>query len=292
MKVVNLVQRTPEWHAWRHGKIGGSDAPVINGTSPHKTYRDLYLEKKNGSDQDDPSKKFIFERGDALELIARRDIFELTGHEIIPLCAEMEGEPSLIASLDGYHEKVGPVEIKLIGKDALKLAIDNQEVPVHHYDQIQHQLMVCNMDKGFWLGGLKTGEAHMLEIARNEDYIRNLFVKEKQFLDELQNNVTPPLSDKDFLVPDDLTLLFQLKEAKDRMDNAKIMFDGIKDMVIEKHKHGRIAGAGIQVVRSERTGTIDYKKIPAINGLSKEELEAYRGKSSVSWTVTTKKEEV
>ena len=36
MRVVDLKQRTPEWHAWRNAGVTASEATVLLG-SPYKT---------------------------------------------------------------------------------------------------------------------------------------------------------------------------------------------------------------------------------------------------------------
>ncbi len=43
-----LIQNTPEWHAFRRKRIGASDAPVIMGISPWKTPYQLWIEKTSG----------------------------------------------------------------------------------------------------------------------------------------------------------------------------------------------------------------------------------------------------
>ena len=40
-----MEQEGFEWHKWRMGGIGSSDAPVVMGVSPYKTIEQLYLEK-------------------------------------------------------------------------------------------------------------------------------------------------------------------------------------------------------------------------------------------------------
>ena len=48
MKVVDLKQRTPEWHIWRNAGVTASDAPVLVG-SPCKTPWRLWAEKRGVS---------------------------------------------------------------------------------------------------------------------------------------------------------------------------------------------------------------------------------------------------
>ena len=45
MRVINLVQRTPEWLEWRALGISASEVAVILGRSPYKTPWRLWAEK-------------------------------------------------------------------------------------------------------------------------------------------------------------------------------------------------------------------------------------------------------
>ena len=48
MKIVNLVQGSPEWHAHRATHFNASDAPAMLGVSPYKTRAQLVREYATG----------------------------------------------------------------------------------------------------------------------------------------------------------------------------------------------------------------------------------------------------
>ncbi len=98
--------------------------------------------------------------------------------------------------------------------------------------------------------------------------------------------IEPELSDDDTLYVND-PLFEDIRAAKEAADNAKIYFESLKDQAIEKYKTGphKISGNGIELQRSVRQGSVDYKKIPEFKKLSQEDLEKYRGKPSETWTI-------
>ena len=44
MKIVDLPQRTPAWHAWRNAGVTPSEVPILMG-SPYKTPWRLWAER-------------------------------------------------------------------------------------------------------------------------------------------------------------------------------------------------------------------------------------------------------
>jgi hypothetical protein len=105
----------------------------------------------------------------------------------------------------------------------------------------------------------------------------------------IQRGEYPGLSERDFLIPEDVSLLSELRDAKEWAENADAAFKAIKEKVIAQYGHPRIAGAGVKVIRSVRQGSIDYKKLPKVQRLTPGYLDRFRGGESVSWTVTIDK---
>src|SRR5690606_6136180 len=122
-------------------------AAVLN-ESPYMTRRDLYLSKKGLLHKEDEDKSFIYQRGHEAETQMRGEIFALLGHTFEPICIEHPEFSWMRASLDGYSDAFGVLETKLVGKDVLKAAIEKQEIPRHHWIQMQHQMTVAGVDSG------------------------------------------------------------------------------------------------------------------------------------------------
>ncbi len=193
--LVQHIQGSPEWNAWRKGGIGGSDAPVIDGTSPYRTPIQLFLEK-TGKDvelEEDESKEFIFAKGHKTEVLIRQQFQERVGAQIIPVCFQHGKFDYLRASLDGYDPKLGVLEAKLVGQEVLKTALEKGEIPDHHFTQMQHQFAVSGAEVGNWFGhdGKKTGA--LIEVVADKEIIKRLQDKEHQFWDDVKAGKMPSL---------------------------------------------------------------------------------------------------
>lgn len=290
MRIINLEQGSKEWHAWRQNIVGGSDAPAVMGESPYKTIRELYFEKQ-GIDivEEEKSKAFIFERGKALEDIARRDVYSLTKYEFMPICAEHDTIAGLGASFDGYNQSFGgPLEVKLVGAEVLKRAIEHDEIPRHHWIQLQHEMNICDGDEGLWFGGTPKKDGTIKIIKRSKQFLSELTEKELLFLENVRLQNEYPLGDDDYYVPKDQALLERLALAKAALDQAEEDFQALKKAAIDTYKHKKIAGHDIRIYNSTRAGSISYKDLPEVKALDKDYLEKFRGKPSNVWTVKAK----
>lgn len=293
MKIVNLVQNTPEWLEWRKSGLGGSDAPIVFGNSPYRTPRQLFLEKRGlPQPQDDADKSFIFSQGHRAEAMMRKQFQDLVGVEMKKVCGEHDEFSHIRASLDGLDPGKGMLEAKLVGKDVLAMAKNHGEIPDHHYTQMQHQFAVTGADIGQWFGHDGSKEGALIEVRPNARYIKKLLDAEHAFWERLSRGEMPELTERDYLVPEDESLLQELRDAKEWMENAKAAFEALKERAIAQYGHPKIAGGGVKIVRSVRMGSVDYKKLPKVQKLTAAYLDRFRGKESVSWTVTVDKVKV
>jgi putative phage-type endonuclease len=294
MRIKMLRQGSPEWHAWRREGIGGSDAPVVEGISPYRTPRQLALEKRGQDvDAEEDDNEFIFSKGHRTEGVIRAQFRELTGAEMTPLCVEHPELAFVRASLDGFDDKFGILEGKLVGQAVLEAARGG-EIPAHHFSQIQHQYAVLgDVDRAQWFGhdGKKSGV--LVEVKRDNEYIKRLLDKEHQFWEMLKSGGLPALTDRDYLVPDDQRLLHELREAKEFAENAQAAYEIARAKAARHYGHVRIQGAGIKLLKSTRQGSIDLLAVPEIAAaveavrqtLPLEHIEKFRKKSSESWSV-------
>jgi putative phage-type endonuclease len=293
--LVQHVQNSPEWHAWRKDGIGGSDAPVIEGVSPYRTPRQLFLEKSGREidAEEDDSKEFIYAKGHKTEILIRAQFQERVGIEIVPVCFQHSQFDYLRASLDGYDSKLGVLEAKLVGQEVLKTALEKGEIPKHHFIQMQHQFAVSGADVGNWFGhdGKKNGA--LIEIVADKEVIKRLQDKEHRFWSDLKDGKMPNLTDMDYLIPEDQKLLNELRDAKELAENAKTQFEALRERAVMTYKHPKIAGAGLKIFHSVKQGSLDLSAIPEIQSaietartsLTPEYIESFRKKGSESWTV-------
>ncbi len=294
MKTVELKQSSPEWLAWRMGGIGGSDAPVIEGSSPYHTPRKLYLMKRGELFEDNDSSEFIFAKGHKAEILIRRNFAELTGAEMNPVCGVHDKFDHIRTSLDGLDtNKYGVLEAKLVGRGVLEDARDEGIIPRHHWVQLQHNIEVAGVDLGQWFGHNGTDNGMLIEVKRDNRFITEQLQRTHDFWGLITQGILPSLTPMDDLIPEDFALLNDLYEAKIFLDNAQSQYDELKTK-LDSYGHPRVRGAGILAYKTSRAGSLDVKKIPGIKTMldsyTERYVEKFRGApSKPSWTVTMEK---
>jgi putative phage-type endonuclease len=296
MRVIELKQNTPEWHSWRLDGIGGSDAPVIEGSSPYSTPRQLAIIKRDRIVSEDSENEFIFAKGHRTESLVRKNFAELTGIVMEPLCAVHDKFDHIRTSMDGFDKvKYGVLEAKLVGKAVLEEAREDGKVPRHHFVQLQHNMEVAGVDLGQWYGHNGSDNGILIEVKRDPKFISEQLQKEHDFWGMIKEGKLPPLTDRDELIPEDLALLNEIYEAKVLMDNAKEYFESLKAK-LDSYGHPKLRGAGIVAYKAGKNGSIDYKKIPGVKRrlekYSERYLEKFRSApSEPSWNVSIETKE-
>lgn len=281
-KQVHIIQGTNAWHDWRRKGIGASDIAALFGKSPYKTKRDLWFEKAGLGEPDDEDRSYIFRRGHETEAMLRELFTAQTKIEITPTC--FEKDEIYLASLDGYEPATALYEFKLVGKEVLKTAKEKQEIPEHHWIQIQAQLHASDLDKAFW-GGMapKTKGGVVVEFGRDEKFIKKMRKETEIFWEMLNTNTVPALTDQDtlFIIDPVQVAIFQelafLKVKKDTIEDAYAELEA-KAKALATHPKVKCGNATVSEV--ERAGSIDYGKIPEVKNLAEEYLESFRKKAS------------
>ncbi|MGV6491342.1 lambda-exonuclease family protein [Stenotrophomonas rhizophila] len=146
MKIVSLIQGTPEWHAHRANHFNASDAPAMLGLSPYKSRAQLVRELATGAGEEiDAETQRRFNDGHLFEALARPVAEQIIGHELYPVVGS-DGPYS--ASFDGLT-LLGDMafEHKSLN-DALRAAMvegcTGSELPELYQVQMEHQLMVSD----------------------------------------------------------------------------------------------------------------------------------------------------
>src|SRR5258708_3180213 len=96
----SLRQNSTDWHDWRRGGLGSSDAPVVMGNSPWTTPRKLWEIKTHRIDEPDPD-NIATRRGRQLEAAARAAYERETAEIMEPHCVSHDQLSWMRASLDG-----------------------------------------------------------------------------------------------------------------------------------------------------------------------------------------------
>lgn len=142
MKIVQLLQGSPEWAAWRASRFGSSEAAAMLGLSPYTTRSELLRLKHTGLDREfsDWFQRNVLDKGHAVEAGTRPKIEAQIGDDLYAVVCKGEGR--LAASCDGLDlEGALAWECKQWAEE-LAAEVAAGRVPDTHMPQCQHILMV------------------------------------------------------------------------------------------------------------------------------------------------------
>jgi putative phage-type endonuclease len=280
MQQVNLKQRSPEWYEFRRNHIGGSDAAVCLGESPYMSAHELYLEKL-GLGKPKQVNSYM-QQGIDLEEPARSAFENIMGISVFPVCRKSRHTDFMMASLDGLDmdEKIA-VEIKCPSNMTYhQMALDGQ-VPDHHMPQLQHQLSVLGLDVVYFFSYTLSSHA-IVEVKRDEKYIKNLIEKEKAFWDYVLKKEPPPLTEKDYVFcesPEWKELTDEWRTLSDLEDRKEVIRNRLIAIAGEKNAKGN----GCTLTKVHRKGNVVYSKIEYLKTI---DLEPYRSPPVESWRLS------
>lgn len=277
-----MQQQGDNWTRWRSKGLGSSDAPTIMGVSPWKTPYQLWEEKVGISKPF--TGNFATQRGTEMEPRARA-AFELeSGYEFNAVVAENANYPYIRASLDGYNKELDAIlEIKCPGKEDHKTAKEGR-VPEKYWPQLQHQLLVTGAKCCYYYS--YDGETGATVIVQpDHEYIKRLLEEETKFWDKVQNKIPPELTDKDAVTIDTkelVTMADKYAELDSKAKEIEKEMKALKEVIIEQCNHARTKIGKLTITRSSRAGSVDYSKIPELNGI---DTEKYRKDPSAVVTI-------
>jgi putative phage-type endonuclease len=283
MKIVKLVQGTPEWHAHRRIHRNASETPVVLGVSPWATPYQLWQAKLGLVE---PEVNAAMLHGTQLEPAARAAYEALTGLTMQPLVL-VDG--AYTASLDGMTlagDRIVEVKCRYKGKaSTLWQSVAGRELPEHYRWQVQQQLMVSGADVAdvYVFDGT---EGIVFPVAPDPASWPPIRVAWDTFMQLVVTRSPPPLAKGDVRERDDpewTAAAATYLEAKRVADAAAKALDAAKAGLVGLAWHTSEAGAGVTVTRFWKNGTIDYKKIPELAAV---DLERYRGAQGQEVRVT------
>ncbi len=170
MKIVQLSQGSPEWHAHRAQHFNASDAPAMMGCSPYKTRAQLLREVHTGlAGEVDAGTQRIFDVGHRFEALARPPAEQIIGDDLYP-CVGVKGKYS--ASFDGLT--LGGErwwEHKTLN-DALRAALPESGIggpdvgaalPLLYRVQLEHQAMTCGGERALFTASRWSDDGDLIE---------------------------------------------------------------------------------------------------------------------------------
>lgn len=216
MKIIDLKQDSPAWHAWRTNVIGASDAAVLVDASPYKTFWSLWAEKCNVVIPADLSKNPHVIRGKTFEDTARKEIESEFGKDptpkqlksiskeyeqvhselLVPVCAQHDSYPYIGCSFDGLMRNGTPVEIKIPSDRVFEEVVSQQysaKAVVFYSFQVQYQLLVSGAKKGFLVFyHLKSGQMQRFTIERDDKLLFRMKKRADELFAFIQSRTEPP----------------------------------------------------------------------------------------------------
>ena len=298
MKIVDLAQRTPDWHTWRNSGISASEADVVLGRSPYKTKYRLWAEKKGLILPVNLDRNPHVRRGIRLEPVARSAFEDRHNTLLLSVCAESDAYPFIRASFDGIDDQGVPVEIKAPTEKNYRdsqMADDSDEAffteedfrDIHqnrtqsklyqrYYPQVQQQILVAGSSMGWLSLYLNANEYLDIPIPRDDALINELVFDARKFWECLKNN-TPPERDpaRDIFIPSGLeldrwnqwALQYHQAEALILDYKSKIAALTQEQTVLEEQfinlmgDFAHAESAGLRISRYLQQGSVDYKAV-------------------------------
>lgn len=276
---INLEQRSPEWFKYRNHKIGASDASSIMELNPWKSPIQLWEEK---CDLKKIELNEAMIRGMDLEPVARDLFVKMTGISVKPVVLENSENDFMIASLDGISEdKKKIVEIKCGGNKLHEMARDGI-IPDYYKCQMQHQMSVTGLEESFYFSFYEN-EGLVLSLKRDDDFIKEMIGKEKEFHRCVMDFEIPPSKyvqkgDFEWIMHTD-----KLKELKNKKKEIEKEEEEIRSRIISMCDENNCQGNGITVSKVIKKGSVDYEKIVTKFNVN---VEEYRKIATTYWKIT------
>ena len=183
--IDDLEQGTQQWRNWRKGVVGASDAPTIMGENPWAS-RSRLLEEKLGLHKEFEGNAATRE-GHQLEGSARKVLENHFKQKLNPKVIQDAKEPFLAASLDAIDDtRKNIYEIKC-GAKTYDQTLRTNEVPRYYRAQLQHVMMITELEKIVFAAYRPGKETIILKVMRDERYIKQLRTAEFDFVGELES---------------------------------------------------------------------------------------------------------
>lgn len=283
-----MEQRSPEWFQARKGRVTGSKVGAILGISPWQSAEDVLramVREHHGAEREFTGNAAT-QWGTANEPGAAIDYELETGRQVKAAFFETRGD-IFGASPDGYIGDDGLIEIKcpyamrdIDSADAFK----SLEEQPYYYAQIQFQLYCTRRlwcDFYQWSPKAQSLERVDYDCSWIDENIPKLKAFHDRYLSELENpkHLKPK---RRFLEGNELLAEYlQAKKEKEDADQrmkqallALVELAGGENAIIGKHKLTKVT----------RAGSVSYSKVVKEH-LPEIDLEQYRGKPSVHWTL-------
>ncbi|NGZ68934.1 YqaJ viral recombinase family protein [Vibrio aestuarianus subsp. cardii] len=287
MPIIDIVQRSEKWFAWRKQGITASMIPVIMGLSPYQTPYELWAELVGHKQPDDLSNNYHVQRGVEQEPEARNVVENQYGIVYMPVCVEADHNQLFKASLDGLQAIAKGIrevlEIKCpCEKIYNELVTLQAKAPTFkmYAAQVQWQLNCAGSPQGRLFFYLRGKRPIAVTIKRDDAFIKQAEERALWFWNLVQTKTPPPMMEgRDNVVYDTplsqvdptwLSRVEQLKEKRAYLDELQKKLDAVKADVkqLEGYFTEQIPSDvktfdkdGIRATRVDRKGSVNYQAI-------------------------------
>lgn len=184
--IDDIEQGTSDWLEWRRGVIGASEAAIIMGDRRYKGRQQLMDEKRGLSEP------FLgnaaTREGSRNEEPARKALQKKFREKLAPTIVQDAHEPFLAASLDAINLENNKIyEIKC-GPRSYEYVSQMRKVPSYYVAQLQHMLMVTQMESLTFAAYRPGLPLLTLKVNRSDTFISELRKKELAFVHELSKH--------------------------------------------------------------------------------------------------------
>lgn len=280
---ISLEQNTPDWLAFRRGKIGASDAPIIMGVSPWKTPYGLWNDKVF-PEHSKQKYTIAMQKGHEIEEKVINWFFLQYGFSVYPCVLQSIENPWMIASMDGFSGD-GTIQLEIkYANESDHFDVKRQMVPDKYKPQLQHQMSVSGNDFCYYASCYRD-DIQVIMYHRDQEYIDKIIEKEKEFLEFIKLGVPPPLESRDYKEMDsEEWKIFsdELKAVRVQQNVLKSKEDNAKDELIRLANGNNCKGNGVYVKKIYRKGNIPYSSIQKVTDM---DLEEFRTPDSEYWKV-------
>lgn len=194
MKILNLVQGSPEWLEMRRRYVTASEmASVLKIPGAYKSRQMLLKHKIHGEPEQSAYTQNLFARGHMAEAGLTKDAEEMLGMPFQTLVA-VDEERGILASIDNINLEYGViVETKNCGTDK-KLGPAREGIVWEPYRvQILTQMLVANVRIGFMLmRDERNDELHLVPVNPDEVTTKRIIEETAKFREEMEATHVEP----------------------------------------------------------------------------------------------------
>lgn len=274
MRLIEVEQGTPEWHAWRRRRRMASYAPAVMSACLYNKPRDVVSFYRDGKQSaSTPAMAYGHEH----EPDARAYAANVLGEFLTPICAE-DGDYG--CSLDGItFDEQTIVECKAPYKGEASPIWENiarYQSAGGYVWQVQHQLMVSGAAQALYVVWTPKKQLHIF-IHPDAAKQAELRAHWDALWADVMAGKGAERDDHEWLRA--VTIYRQAKRA---VDEAEADLEEARAVLTHLATSDCETGGGLRVQKIERKGAVDYAKVPELRGV---DLEQYRKAPSTSWRV-------